>query len=63
MRVYSLFNEVDVLWFTLALQWDVLHDMDPSIDKGLFREETLENQLSVVEIHAMEILSLDFLLT
>jgi len=37
--------------------------MDPSIYKLLFRQQTLENDFSVVKVQSMQILCFDFLFT
>ena len=57
-----LFNEIDVFRFTLALKLDILIDMNSSIDELFFRKESLEDDLSVVEVKTMQIFGFDLLL-
>ncbi len=57
--VIALFNEANLLTLAFALHGDVVNEVDSAIYEFLFRQKALENELSVTEIHPVQVLSLD----
>ena len=62
LRVNPLLDEVDVLWLALTLERDVVQHVDSAVHELLLRQQTLEDELSVIQVEAVQVLSLNLLL-
>ena len=62
MLVVPLFDKGDLFGLRVTLKRDVFDQADSSIYELLFREEALEDQLSVSDVKSVQVLRLDLLL-